>query len=265
MELTLTHSEYEKHIDRINVDGYTIIENVLTPDELKIISEKLDKFDEEERNEFGRERLEKLNEIGILRIILKKDEYFSTLVIHPKVYPIISAIVGETAILHLQNAIIVYPERKHGQSHFHRDFAKDFVSNKPLSINALWMIDNFNEETGATSVVPGTHLQNNWPSQEYLEERVVQVNAKAGSVMVFDSMLIHRGGSNKSNIIRRAINHQYTRPFIKQQIDLPSYLGKKYDKQGKLGQVLGYWSIPPKTVEEFRCDPDKRTYRSGQG
>lgn len=261
----MSNNELEKHIEKIQKDGYTIIENVLTNDECKTVSEKLDRINEKEINEFGKERLEKNNEVGILRVLLSEDEYFTNLIIHPKVYPVVSSIVGDTAILHLQNAIIVYPETKHGQSHFHRDFAKDFLSTKPLSLNTLWMIDEFNNETGATWVVPQTHKQENWPSNEYLEKNAIQVNGKPGSVMIFDSMLIHRGGSNTSKIIRRAVNHQFTKPFIKQQIDLPSYLGNKYDKESKIAQVLGYWTIPPKNIDEFRCDPDKRTYRSGQG
>ena len=261
----MSKNEIKMHSEKINKLGYTVIENVLSENACRITAEKLDKINEDEKEEFGVERLKKLNEIGILRVLLSKDEYFTNLILHPKVYPLISVIIGETAILHLQNAIVVYPEKKHGQSHFHRDFAKDFVSSKPLSLNALWMIDEFNNKTGATWIVPGTHKMEDWPSSEYLENNAIQASGKAGSVLVFDSMLIHRGGSNISNIIRRAVNHQFTRPFIKQQIELPSYLGNKYDKNSKIGQVLGYWSIPPKSVDQFRCKPEERTYRSGQG
>lgn len=265
MEQKSFESLNEEHVNSIQEDGFTIVNDVLTLDECKLISEKLDKLTDEDLKHFDKERLTELNEIGIIRALMAKDEYFTTLILHPKVYPIVSAILGETAIVHLQNSLIVYPEKKHGQSHFHRDFQKDFTSTEPLSLNALWMIDLFDNETGATWIVPGTHKESKLPSEEFLEKNALQVNGKAGSVMIFDSMLIHRGGSNTSNIIRRAVNHQFTRPFIKQQINLPNLLREKYDKNSKLGQVLGYWSIPPDSVEEFRCDPDKRTYRSGQG
>ena len=257
--------EIKTHSVNIDNNGFTIIKNVLSENECKKISEKLDKIHHEETDEFGVERLEKCNEIGTLRSLIARDEYFANLILHPKVYPLISAIIGETSILHLQNAIIISPEKKHGQNHFHRDFPKDFVSSIPLSLNAFWMIDEFNEKTGGTWLVPGTHKKAEWPTNDYLEKNAIQVNEKVGSVIVFDSMLIHRGGSNVSKNIRRGINHQYTRPFIKQQIDLPSYLGSKYDMNSKLGQVLGYWAIPPKNIEQFRCKPEDRTYRSGQG
>jgi ectoine hydroxylase-related dioxygenase (phytanoyl-CoA dioxygenase family) len=258
-------NKIETHLENIDRLGYTIVEDVISSKECEIISEKLDKIDEDQVKEFGIEKLVTLREKGIIRALIEKDEYFSNLILNPNIFEIVSAILGDTAILHLQNGIVVYPEVKHGQSHFHRDFAKDFVSSKPLSVNAFWIIDDFNSETGATWIVPHTHKSQIWPSNEYLEKNEVQVEAKAGSVFIFDSMLIHRGGNNKIQNRRRAVNHQFTRPFIKQQIDFPILLKGRYEMESKLSQVLGFWTIPPGSVNEFRCDPDKRTYRSGQG
>jgi ectoine hydroxylase-related dioxygenase (phytanoyl-CoA dioxygenase family) len=265
MEINRLNNKLETHLENIDRIGYTIIEDVISQEECKIISSKLDEIDEKQIKEFSMDRLQKLKEKGIIRALVEKDDYFVNLILNQKVFEVVSSILGDTAILHLQNGIVVEPEIKHGQSHFHRDFAKDFTSSKPLSINAFWIIDDFNEQTGATWVVPYTHKSLVWPSEHYLEKNAVQINAKSGSIFVFDSMLIHRGGNNRSNSRRRAVNHQYTRPFIKQQIDLPSLLKGRYDIESKLGQVLGFWSVPPKSVREFRNDPDKRTYRSGQG
>ena len=88
----------------------------------------------------------------------------------------------------------------------------------------------------------------------------------AGSLIVFDSMLWHSGGYIFTASVRRAFNQQYTRPFIKQQLDYPALLKGKVDLESDLAQTLGMWSIPPKNVDEFRVsDPSKRTYRAGQG
>ena len=64
---------------------------------------------------------------------------------------------------------------------------------------------------------------------------------------------------------RRAINHQYTRPFIKQQLDYAGMFRGKLDPESRFAQVIGTWSMPPRDVAEYRVDPDKRTYRGGQG
>ena len=37
-------------------------------------------------------------------------------------------------------------------------------------------------------------------------------------------------------------------------------------KETQLAQILGMWTIPPKTLDEYRVDnPSERTYRGGQG
>lgn len=113
-------------------------------------------------------------------------------------------------------------------------------------------------------MVPFTHKNSEWPSEKDLEKNAIQVVAKRGSVIVFDSMLIHKGGDNIGAKKRRAINHMYTRPFIKQQLDFPVIMKDRFDMESKISQVLGFWSVPPKSVQQYRADPEKRTYRKGQ-
>ena len=78
------------------------------------------------------------------------------------------------------------------------------------------------------------------------------VEAKAGSIIVFDSMLYHRGGRNTSGRPRLGINHIFVLPFIKQQIDLPSALGGKFRDDPVLGRLLGYESAPAASAYLWR-------------
>ena len=94
----------------------------------------------------------------------------------------------------------------------------------------------------------------------------MQIIADPGDVLFFDSMLWHKGGENTSSNPRRSINQQYTKPFIKQQISYPDLLKDKVDRNSPLGQTLGMWAVPPKSLKEFRVDsPEKRTYKADQG
>lgn len=249
-----------KELDEL---GYTILENVITKNECKIISDKLDNLDKKEVEDFGEEKLKQINEFGTIRALIKKDIYFERTILNEQVFGLISKVLGDTAILHAHNGIVVHPEIIHRQSLFHRDFQKNFTSNKPLSLNAFWAIDEFNEKSGGTRFLPKSHKMD-WPDDKFLEKNVITFIANPGSVLVFDSRVIHGGGSNTSGIPRRALNHQYTLPFIKQQIDFASMLSGKIDSESKLAQVLGFWSVPPKTVQNFR-DPHERSYRPGQG
>lgn len=65
-----------------------------------------------------------------------------------------------------------------------------------------------------------------------------------------DSMAFHSGGINHSSIERRAINHVFTIPFFKHQINLHSEL-KKYDLSFFQKQVLGFKHLTPSSLHEF--------------
>ncbi len=262
---TVLSTEMETHLENLAIKGYSLIPDVLSPEACRDYSERLDSLNERQNAQFGEARLRQLNDYGVIRALLAGDDAFADLVTHPAVLPIVDQVVGPTAILHLQNGIVLESNLVHHQSKFHRDFAKDFVAEKVLSLNAFWMLDPFDEETGGTWLVPHTHRVSQFPSDRYLQENAIQVVASPGSVLLFDSMLIHRAGHNRSGRLRRGINQQYTRPFIKQQIDLTQQLQGRVDIETRLGQLLGFWAVPPASVEAFRVDPDQRTYRGGQG
>ena len=258
-------SPLDEVIEDLSVRGFSVIGDVLTGEECRIWRSRLDQLNRAQIEKFGEVRLQQLNEAGTIRGMLHDDPEFLALVRHPATWPVVERILGPSAILHLQNGIVLEPRSEHHQAAFHRDFAKDFVSDKVLSVNVMFAIDDFTTETGGTRWVPHTHRSSTFPSLRYLEANAEQVDVRAGSVVVFDSLLIHCAGSNRSSSPRRGINHQYTRPFIKQQMDYPALLRGRVDPESPLAQTLGFWSVPPRSVDEFRVDPKLRTYRQGQG
>ena len=80
----------------------------------------------------------------------------------------------------------------------------------------------------------------------------MQVSAKAGSILLFDSMVYHRSGLNRSGRVRRAINHIYSLPLIKQQISLPHMLGGKFSDDPFLRRFLGYDTQTGEDVRAWR-------------
>ena len=253
------------HLEEINLKGYSIIENVITSDECKKISDKLDAFEEDQQKEFGLERLKKLTEIGIIRTLIEKDEYFMNIILNRTVLSIMNTILGDKRILHLQNGLVLEPQLAQNQiTRYHRDMPFSNYAGNPIAVNAFWMIDDFTKENGATWILPYSHKMLEIPSTQFIEKHSIQAETKKGSVMIFDSRLLHKAGFNNTKNRRRAINHLYTKSFVKQQLDFPKIMAGKYDLESEMSQILGFWSVPPKSIHEFRSDPEKRTYRSGQ-
>lgn len=253
------------HLEEVDLKGYSIIESVITPDECKKISDKLDKFEEEQQKEFGFERLQKFGELGIIRNLLEKDDYFINTILNQIVLSVINSILGNKRILHLQNGLVLEPKIPQKYiSKLHRDIPFLNYVGVPICVNAFWMIDNFTKENGATWILPYSHKMFEIPSDQFIEKNAIQLEGKKGSVIIFDSRLLHKAGYNDTGDRRRAINHMYTKSFIKQQLDFPKLVSGRYDLESETSQILGFWSVPPKSVHEYRSDPDKRTYRSGQ-
>ncbi len=258
-------SPAEKIVEELEITGYSISPKILNEEQVSLFRKLVDETWLQQVKEFGEDKLRALREWGTARALLFYHSQFADLIQHSLVMDVVAKTVGESAILHLMNASLCFPQEQFHQSQWHRDFEKNFTSDTSLSVNAFWVLDPFTEETGATWYVPHSHCFGFEPSDEFIRAHAVCVHAEPGSVIFFDSKIFHRAGNNRSSSTRRAVNFQYTRPFIKQQIDFPALFDKKIDRETLLGKLLGMWTVPPRSLVEFRADPAKRTYKPGQG
>jgi ectoine hydroxylase-related dioxygenase (phytanoyl-CoA dioxygenase family) len=111
-------------------------------------------------------------------------------------------------------------------------------------------------------VLPGSHRVEKFPSKEYVARHELNVVAPAGSVIFFDAMLFHRAGNNRSQRIRRGLNHLYSIPLLKQQIALPAFLREKgIEPPAELRRLLGYETEEPTSVLQWR---EKRAAKLGK-
>jgi ectoine hydroxylase-related dioxygenase (phytanoyl-CoA dioxygenase family) len=224
------------------------------------------------RREVGDERLRRAGEIGVLRLMLKYEPHFLRFLEIPELLAVVDATVSETAIMHLQNGFILPSfEGSSGapkvfQNTYHRDFPR-YLNGYMASVNIFFAIDEFRADNGSTWVVPGSHQQAAPPSPAYCEAHAVPATCAAGSMIVFDSTLWHAAGQNVSGEDRLAINHQFTRSFIKQQIDYvravdePQVLALPARSQ----QLLGYYTRVVTSLDEYYRPEGERLYRKGQG
>jgi ectoine hydroxylase-related dioxygenase (phytanoyl-CoA dioxygenase family) len=156
-------------------------------------------------------------------------------------------------VLNQQNGIINPPNGQHyNQRAFHRDLPyQHFVSSHPLAINALFCLDEFTPDNGATFVIPASHKQDAFPSDAAVSATQVQISAPAGSFIVLDCMVYHSGGVNRTDRARRAINHVYSVPIIRPQLDLPAILGPDFASDPDILRLLGYDVRVPASVEGY--------------
>lgn len=229
--------------------GFQIINNFLSENEICLLKTKLDGVSNIQKNEFGIDNLCLINEQDMVRMPFLYDDYFIKLFTDLKIIKIVHNILGEHAIINLQNSIIIPPNQKHHQSFYHRDIIhQNFTSSKPLAINLYFCLDDYSEDNGGTCFIPKSHKMEIFPDS--YEEIIPQV--KAGSIILFDSMIYHKAGINSTDSYRYGINHMFTLPFLKQQINIPYALNGKYENEFPINRILGYHSREFCNILDFR-------------
>jgi ectoine hydroxylase-related dioxygenase (phytanoyl-CoA dioxygenase family) len=259
-------------LERLRDVGYAVVEGVLDDERIERGQRGLYDVQRAIHSELGPDRLARAGELGVLRIMARLDPWFLTLLETPEMLAVVDATVSDTAILHLQNGFILPPARDPEddggtfQQTFHPDFPR-YLEGYVASVNALLTFDEFTPRNGGTLVVPGSHQRPDPPDQDYMREASVAVECPAGSMVLFDSTLWHAAGINRSERDRLAINHQFTRSWIKQQIDYVRALGDELVLQQppRTQQLLGWYTRVVTSLDEYYRPAEERLYRAGQG
>jgi ectoine hydroxylase-related dioxygenase (phytanoyl-CoA dioxygenase family) len=126
---------------------------------------------------------------------------------HPTVVAAAAYVLGgpiRVRDLHGRNPLPGY-----GQQGLHADSVTRAAGDPYSVVTALWMIDAFTDDNGATRVVPGSHRLTRPPPTSFAQplarhpdERVI--TGAAGSVLVFNGHLWHSGRRNTGSGPRRA-------------------------------------------------------------
>jgi ectoine hydroxylase-related dioxygenase (phytanoyl-CoA dioxygenase family) len=255
-EFSKSDSEVDTHVENILSLGYSIVPNVIDQKALDSIRGKLDSIYQTQVDECGGEdQLAIINDAHTVRCPLAYDDVFLDVARSESVLSIVGRLLGDYFVLMLQNGVLNIPDTGHNQNagYWHRDLNyQHFVSSRPLAISALFVIDEFSELTGATCVLPASHKSEAFPSDAFVRANERTIEAPPGSALVFDSMMFHRGSRNRSGNPRRAINHIYSLPIIKQQISLPKILAGRFSDDPTLSIFLGYESESDDNVTAFR-------------
>jgi ectoine hydroxylase-related dioxygenase (phytanoyl-CoA dioxygenase family) len=259
-------------LESIKYEGFCVVEGVLNSEFIANTRDAMYRVQKAIVDEVGEARLKRAGELGVLRLMMKFEPHFFRFLEIPEVLQIVDATVSETAILHLQNGFIL-PSFAAGtaapkvfQNSYHQDFPR-VLNGYLASINVFFAIDEFHLQNGSTWIVPGTHQRPLPPQPDYLETHGVPVACPEGSMIVFDSTLWHAAGQNTSGKDRLAVNHQFTRSYIKQQIDYVRALGAETVLgQGlRTQQLLGYFTRVVTCLDEYYRPENERLYRKWQG
>jgi ectoine hydroxylase-related dioxygenase (phytanoyl-CoA dioxygenase family) len=109
-----------------------------------------------------------------------------------------------------------------------------------FQVSAMWALNDFTEENGATRVVPGSHDLRS--VDDVSEDDVVQAAMPKGSVLFYMGSTIHGGGANKSNLPRSGMISTYSLGWLRQEdnqyLSIPRDVADSFPEHVR--RLLGY-------------------------
>jgi ectoine hydroxylase-related dioxygenase (phytanoyl-CoA dioxygenase family) len=235
----------------LEVFGYCVVERALECQTLEAIRTRLFEQADAERkihNKKNPANIDPLNQwVGML---LNKGEAFFELIQHPLCMSLIEHLIGPDYLVSCVDAQIQHSGA--GGMPLHTDQwwmpsphepgvspgrpadAKRHVgcaldpspSREPIApiaaVNVMWMITDFTVETGATRLVPGSHLSGKQPDPS-VPHKIASVAAvgPAGTAFAFDARLWHGAAPNRSQESRFGITTVGCGPQFRQLENYP--------------------------------------------
>ncbi len=231
-------------LDLLRAEGVLVIENVLSGAELNLLRSQLQPwFDAAHQGAgpfFGRATRR-------FSGLFAKAPATSDLALHPLALWLMESVLKGDASrpaadcieLNLTQAIGIEPGEP--AQFLHRDddlwpFAHDFE----LMANAMWALDDFTIENGATRLVPGSHT---WARDRApCPGEAAPATARAGSLILWLGGVLHGGGANASTAIRRGVVMSYRLGWLaggeKLLLSTPPDVARRLPE--KLQRLLGY-------------------------
>lgn len=219
----LTNEQFE----RFQHDGYLVIENFLTPDEVERTKADIQRVSDEVANlehdvagfNFERQNGAAMNaDVPIRKGVLRKIQgavFFvpevQNVFTSEKMLDCMEDLMGENVYYHSSKVMFKPPGGVAKPWHQDAAYWRQF---DPNQITVWIAIDNASEENGCVWAVPGSHKLGHIPhvkaelqvedSQIDLE-KAVPVPVPPGGMLIFHSLVLHKSDKNHSDKMRRAI------------------------------------------------------------
>ncbi|WP_201367367.1 phytanoyl-CoA dioxygenase family protein [Dictyobacter formicarum] len=221
-----------------DVYGYVLLENVLTTDEVTRMKQALYRLkaepDLDAHRVYVNKQAEHMFHVGH---VVEYDPALLDYASHPRLIPLVKEIVGGAIRLEETEAIInrrdplldpsTYEHRRTLPTGFHtgtRYGWGTYMANHHfhcLFVKTLAYLTDVGPDDGGTAVIPGSHRLG-WNERDIIDaaltdERLIhQVEAKAGSVLLFAESLVHSTTAVRSDRERVVLISGYTPPMMRE-------------------------------------------------
>jgi ectoine hydroxylase-related dioxygenase (phytanoyl-CoA dioxygenase family) len=252
------------HIQRIELDGFTVVPGLLTPEECDEARRELERLLAAERDLPGAPHGPHGAQVYML---MNKARVFERVYRIPALLALVRHFLGEDAVLSSVQAHIVFPgapaQRLHSDGSLTgpnrppaaADAGRRIVSHV-LGFNVAFCISDFTSENGATRVVPGSHrVADIAVPQTAPNERTVE--ADRGSAVVFNICTWHGASAHRGQETRYAVMTPWRRRWLRPEADLPRAVAPEVvERAGDDGRILFGFAATPPYLDRWQWDAD---------
>lgn len=204
---------------QLEEQGYLIFKSLLSPERVENLLARLEELWAAEGEKAGEENY---IEPGVRRLanLASKGDLFREIYAHPQVLEVVEAVMGSEIRASMVNARDVPPQTGVRMPfHMDSDNGRHRDETGYNAATAIWMLDPFTAENGATAFVPGSHRLGKSPKQVLSDLNAphpdeIIVEGQAGDVLVFNGHCWHAGRPNLTNGHRRALLVHYLRADV---------------------------------------------------
>lgn len=256
MSTAIDNFDIDMHLQRLRRDGYTVIEDFLSADDLRQVRAGLAPYlnTHSGRNNFEGYRTERVY------TLVARGRIFEKLTEEPRVLALLDRLLLPGYLLTASQAICIHPGETPQPLHADDMFYRIPRPRPAISISTIVAVDAFTAENGGTEIIPGSHDWNDeavasaydghdhdTAARDALIRQLQPVRMPAGACVVFAGTLLHRGGANVSDKPRLAFSNQYCEPWARTQenffLGIPPQLVREMSP--RVQQLLGYGIWPP--------------------
>lgn len=230
----------ESHLRQITEQGYAVLEDAVEPELVDALHDDVLRLERDRGitpsdNDFEGTRTLRTHNL------LAHGPLYQCIPVHPSVLPLVDLVLGPGGLVSMMAAIDIGPGETAQQLHADDQSMPIARPHRPLLFNAMWALTDFTEENGATRLVPGSHLEDHFPTGKK-EYDTIPIEMRRGSILVFNGSLWHGGGANRTNERRIGISTIYCAGFLRQeenqQLGIPQEMVRSFP--ARLQELVGY-------------------------
>jgi ectoine hydroxylase-related dioxygenase (phytanoyl-CoA dioxygenase family) len=232
--------DVKAHLDRIERDGFTVVEDAFSKDDAGALLEDLARLERELDVDFATNDFEGRCTRRVYNLLVHGPLY-QAIPVHPKVLPIVDGVLDPGCLVSSLSSIAIHPGETAQPIHADDQLVPLPKPHVPIVCNTMWALTDFTERNGATRILPGTHKSERSPDYGRAYDSI-PAEMEQGSVLIWHGSLWHGGGANRSAAVRVGIAMNYCAGWIRQQenqqLGIPQQIARDFSP--RLRELVGY-------------------------